>query len=102
MTTPSRITSFFSSFRSKTDSNRQPGAKIYLTAAILAIFIMNPARAAESYSIRLNTAGYLPLATKQASIGAVCTNFAVILVAGGKAVFQGQVTGPLWDPDTQE
>jgi endoglucanase len=102
MTTLSRISSFFSSLRSKTDSNRQPGGKICLMAVILAIFIMNPARAAESPSIRLNTVGYLPLATKQASIGAPCTNFAVIRVADGKAVFQGQATGPVWDPDTQE
>lgn len=53
-------------------------------------------------SIRLNTVGYPPGAQKAASIALPCTNFAVIRVADGSTVFQGAVTGPASDPDTQE
>ena len=60
-------------------------------------------RAADaSGAIRLNTVGYLPLAPKQASIAAPCTNFAVVRAADGATVFKGTVTGPVLDTDTQE
>ncbi len=56
----------------------------------------------ESLLIRLNTVGYLPEHAKKASLATPCTNFTVIRVADGSTVFQGKVTGPVLDPDTQE
>ncbi len=55
-----------------------------------------------SLPIRLNTVGYLPGAEKQASIALPGTNFTVIRRSDGATVFQGKITGPIWDPQTRE
>jgi endoglucanase len=71
---------------------------------LLAILLINPARAAEQESppIRLNTVGYLPGAEKQATIAAPGTNFTVIRLADNTTAFAGMITGPVLNPDTQE
>ncbi len=53
-------------------------------------------------SIRLNTVGFLPDRPKQATIALVCTNFAIVRVGDGKAVYRGVVTGPRVNADTGE
>ena len=52
--------------------------------------------------IRLNTVGFLPDMPKQATIAGVSTNFQLIRVRDGAAVFSGIVSGPKWNPATAE
>ena len=79
------------------------GRWLLIPGCFLAFSLALSVRAADaSGAIRLNTVGYLPLAPKQASIAAPCTDFAVIRVADGVTVFKGKVTGPVLDADTQE
>ena len=52
--------------------------------------------------IRLNTVGFLPELPKQATIAAAGTNFQLIRVGDGTAVFSGTVSGPKWNSDTAE
>jgi endoglucanase len=101
MTIPCFLVSTGSIVRLK--NGRQRGGKICLAAAFLSFSLMNLAGATnEALAIRLNTIGYLPQAEKQASIAAACTNFAVVRAADDSKVFDGRVTGPVLDPDTEE
>lgn len=52
--------------------------------------------------IRLNTIGYLPNAPKVASIAAQCQSFRVLNATDGSIVMEGQVDGPVANPDTAE
>lgn len=52
--------------------------------------------------IRLNTIGYLPSATKQATIAEPCTKFLVVRTSDEKPLFTGRVTGPKTNDDTGE
>ena len=52
--------------------------------------------------IRLNTVGFLPEMKKIASIAIACTNFQLVRVSDGKAVFTGEISGPKWNFDTAE
>ncbi len=84
-------------------ARRRSGTRICLTVAVLSLSLMRLVGATnELIPIRLNTVGYLPGAEKQASIALPCTNFMVVRLPGGAAVFQGQITGPVSDADTQE
>ncbi len=84
-------------------TSRRNLAVVSFIAVVLVFLPLHRVGAAEaSLSIRLNTVGYLPRAQKAASIAAPGTNFAVIRVTDGATVFQGTVTGPVSDPDTQE
>ena len=92
-------------FRQFTGWNADGGKTLQATLAtgVFAFLLTASAWAAdESLQIRLNTVGYLPQAKKQASIAAACTNFTVIRVADGATVFNGKITGPVLNPDTQE
>ncbi len=101
MTIPCFLAFTGSIFRSKI--NPQLRVKTCLAAAFLSFSLMNlPGATNGVLSIRLNTVGYLPMAEKQASIAASCTNFSVIRVADGSTVFDGKVTGPVLNEDTQE
>lgn len=72
---------------------------IRLAAALL---LAAPAYAAgEPARIRLNTVGYLPGYSKQATVAAACDRFAVVRADGSKA-FDGCATGPIEDPATAE
>src|SRR5689334_1229539 len=52
--------------------------------------------------IRLNSLGFLPDRPKQASIAAACAAFRVVRDADGATVYQGHVTGPVTNADTNE
>jgi endoglucanase len=93
-----RISRFYSGIE------RSPREGIYWAFALLAVLLLNPARAIEneSLSIRLNTIGYLPGTEKQAAIAAICTNFTVLRLADNATVFTGKVTSPALDSDTPE
>ena len=83
----------------------RPGmmATASLAAVTLALLPIHQTKATEaSLPIRLNTVGYLPDAEKQASVALPCTNFMVVRLPDGATVFQGKVTGPVSDADTQE
>ena len=83
----------------------RPGmmATALLAAVTLALLPVHQTKATEaSLPIRLNTIGYLPDAEKQASVALPCTNFMVVRLPDGAMVFQGKVTGPVSDADTQE
>ena len=75
-----------------------------LIAIVALMLLIVPAISASeiSSSIRLNTVGYPPNSVKQASIPLPCTNFTVIRLSDGAAVFSGQTTGPVTDSDTRE
>jgi len=52
--------------------------------------------------IRLNTLGYLPDATKRATVAAPCTHFEVVRVSTGVRAFEGRISGPATNVDTRE
>ena len=70
-----------------------------------AAFVMaqSPQPAASSAPlVRLNTIGYLPHAPKQATIARPADVFAVVRAGDGKRMFEGPVTGPIRNSDTDE
>ena len=72
-------------------------------AAVLSLSLMSLAAATnDAPPIRLNTVGYLPSAKKQASLASPGRTFTVVRVSDGATVWQGKITGPVLDPDTQE
>lgn len=73
-----------------------------LTVALSALLLTVFGAAEETPKIRLNTIGYLPGREKKASIAAPCSRFAVVRVKDGSKVFEGSVTGPVLNNDTQE
>ena len=58
--------------------------------------------AQETPPIRLNTLGYLPASPKRASIAAPSTAFSIVRAQGSDTVYEGTVSGPATNPDTQE
>ena len=77
-------------------------AGLVVGCSLVFILTLSVRAATESLPIRLNTVGYLPSAKNKLSIASPCKNFAVIRVADGSKVFNGKVTGPVLNPDTQE
>jgi endoglucanase len=69
---------------------------------IISVLSSSALAAGESPAIRLNTVGYLPHARKQATIAAPGTNFSILRLANNSTVFNGKLTGPVLNPDTQE
>jgi endoglucanase len=80
-----------------------PHLKKCLAAMLSVISLLAASQAAQDQpKIRLNTIGYLPGKDKKASIAAPCSQFAVLRVADGSKAFEGTVTGPVLNNDTQE
>src|SRR4051794_34400878 len=52
--------------------------------------------------IRLNTVGFLPTASKRASVAATCRDFTVIRASDGAEVFTGKAGEPSINADTGE
>lgn len=83
--------------------NRLGAFGLLLATALCAIAPAISAGAAdESSAIRLNSVGYLPKAEKKVSLAAPCTNFSVVRISDNKTISDGQVTGPVLNPDTGE
>ena len=82
---------------------RSPRNDVHLVIA-LAAAAFGPAAVGDEAAprVRLNTIGYLPDATKRASIAAPCSRFAVVRVGDGATVLEGTVTGPVVNDDTGE
>ncbi len=57
---------------------------------------------APSTTVRLNTLGYLPSASKRASIAKPSETFVVVRTSDDKRVLEGPVTGPIRNEDTDE
>ncbi|MBN2035878.1 MAG: glycoside hydrolase family 9 protein [Chitinispirillaceae bacterium] len=76
--------------------------KIMIGAVIAALVLANGRLFAADANIRLNSLGFLLSQDKRASINSQCTRFSVINVSGGTSVFEGAVSGPQRDPDTEE
>jgi endoglucanase len=53
-------------------------------------------------NIRLNSLGFLPESSKQASIHTECSGFEVRNAANGAVVFRGTATGPVFQQDVNE
>jgi len=71
--------------------------------ALLVAALATAAHAAEpTPAIRLNSVGYLPGHQKKTSIAANCKQFALRRVSDGERVFEGEVSGPTTNTDTQE
>ncbi len=58
--------------------------------------------AVETRLVRLNSLGYLPEATKQATIAAPADRFTVVNATDGVVVWTGRATGPVHNEDTDE
>jgi endoglucanase len=69
---------------------------------LLAGALLVPTLNAVQNPIRLNSLGFLPDQAKQASVVPGGANFTVLRAAGGEVVFQGPLTGPLTNADTEE
>jgi len=68
---------------------------------LVALCCRNPLYAG-NHHIRLNSLGFLPESSKQASINAGCSGFEVREAATGKVVFRGMATGPVFQQDVNE
>lgn len=81
----------------------RPIKRLIWLAGLAALSWPAPTPAAEVINpIRLNTVGFLPALPKQATIAAAGTNFQLIRIRDGTAVFSGTVSGPKWNRDTAE
>lgn len=73
-----------------------------LLATVLVVWIASRGWAAEQGVIRLNSIGYLPAAPKHATLAVPCTHFTVVRLGDHVTVFEGRVSEPVADTDTQQ
>jgi endoglucanase len=74
--------------------------KIFLLISILLVAIADVSICAVNENIKIDMVGYLPSGTKYVVVTEKADNFSVKDVKTGKAVFFGQLKGPIADPDS--
>lgn len=76
--------------------------KNLLILILLAIWCCRVPLLAGDHNIRLNSLGFLPESSKQASINAACTQFRIIESGTGKVMFEGRTSEPVFQKDVNE
>jgi len=56
----------------------------------------------ETDRVKLNSLGFLPESSKEATITAACSDFRIVEAATGKVVFKGKTSGPRFQEDVSE